>query len=51
MTGVRTAMEGEAKEKGSTIELVDSQNKQPTQNEQVDTFITKRCKRFSNKSS
>ncbi|AJH01499.1 MULTISPECIES: galactose ABC transporter substrate-binding protein [Clostridium] len=41
MTGVRTAMEGEAKEKGSTIELVDSQNKQPTQNEQVDTFITK----------
>jgi methyl-galactoside transport system substrate-binding protein len=41
MTGVRTAMESEAKEKGSTIELVDSQNKQPTQNEQVDTFITK----------
>jgi len=41
MTGVRTAMEGQAKEKGSTIELVDSQNKQPTQNEQVDTFITK----------
>ena len=41
MTGVRTAMEGQAKDKGSTIELVDSQNKQPTQNEQVDTFITK----------
>ncbi|AWK50853.1 galactose/glucose ABC transporter substrate-binding protein MglB [Clostridium beijerinckii] len=41
MTGVRTAMEGQAKEKGSTLELVDSQNKQPTQNEQVDTFITK----------
>jgi methyl-galactoside transport system substrate-binding protein len=41
MTGVRTAMEAQAKEKGSTIELVDSQNKQPTQNEQVDTFITK----------
>lgn len=41
MTGVRTAMEGQAKEKGTTIELVDSQNKQPTQNEQVDTFITK----------
>lgn len=41
MTGVRSAMEAQAKEKGSTIELVDSQNKQPTQNEQVDTFITK----------
>jgi methyl-galactoside transport system substrate-binding protein len=41
MTGVRTAMEAQAKDKGSTIELVDSQNKQPTQNEQVDTFITK----------
>lgn len=41
MTGVRTAMEGEAKEKSATLELVDSQNKQPTQNEQVDTFITK----------
>lgn len=41
MTGVRTAMESQAKDKASTIELVDSQNKQPTQNEQVDTFITK----------
>ena len=41
MTGVRTAMEAQAKEKGSTIELVDSQNKQPTQNEQIDTFLTK----------
>jgi len=41
MTGVRTAMEGQAKEKGATLELVDSQNKQPTQNEQIDTFITK----------
>lgn len=41
MTGVRSAMEGQAKEKGTTLELVDSQNKQPTQNEQVDTFITK----------
>lgn len=41
MTGVRTSMESQAKDKGSTIELVDSQNKQPTQNEQVDTFITK----------
>ena len=41
MTGVRTTMEAQAKDKGSSIELVDSQNKQPTQNEQVDTFITK----------
>lgn len=41
MTGVRTAMENQAKGEGVKIELVDSQNKQPTQNEQVDTFITK----------
>ena len=41
MTGVRTAMEGQADAEGVDIELVDSQNKQPTQNEQVDTFITK----------
>lgn len=41
MTGVRTAMDAQAKEKGATLELVDSQNKQPTQNEQVDTFLTK----------
>lgn len=41
MTGVRTAMQDEAKKEGATLELVDSQNKQPTQNEQVDTFITK----------
>lgn len=41
MTGVRTAMEGQATTNGVKIELVDSQNKQPTQNEQVDTFITK----------
>ena len=41
MTGVRTAMENQAKDQGAKIELVDSQNKQPTQNEQVDTFITK----------
>ena len=41
MTGVRTAMENQAKSEGAEIELVDSQNKQPTQNEQVDTFITK----------
>ena len=41
MTGVRTTMSEQAKEEGITLELVDSQNKQPTQNEQVDTFITK----------
>ena len=41
MTGVRNAMQGEADKEEVKIELVDSQNKQPTQNEQVDTFITK----------
>lgn len=41
MTGVRNAMESQSKDKGLKVELVDSQNKQPTQNEQVDTFITK----------
>ncbi|MDL2324247.1 galactose ABC transporter substrate-binding protein [Ruminococcaceae bacterium OttesenSCG-928-A16] len=41
MTGVRNQMEATAKEIGTTIEIVDSQNKQPTQNEQVDTYITK----------
>lgn len=41
MTGVRTAMTKAAEESGVKLELVDSQNKQPTQNEQVDTFITK----------
>lgn len=41
MTGVRTAMTEQAKAEGAELELVDSQNKQATQNEQVDTFITK----------
>ena len=41
MTGVRTAMTDQAKESKVDLELVDSQNKQATQNEQVDTFITK----------
>lgn len=41
MTGVRTTMTAQAKEQGADLELVDSQNKQATQNEQVDTFITK----------
>lgn len=41
MTGVRTSMTEAANTSGVKLELVDSQNKQPTQNEQVDTFITK----------
>lgn len=41
MTGVRDAMTKQSDEKGVKLELVDSQNKQATQNEQVDTFITK----------
>ena len=41
MTGVRTAMETAASDVGASLEIVDSQNKQPTQNEQVDTYITK----------
>lgn len=41
MTGVRNNMEQAAKDLGAEIELVDSQNRQPMQNDQVDTFITK----------
>lgn len=41
MTGVRSNMTKQAEASGVKLELVDSQNKQPTQNEQVDTFITK----------
>ncbi len=41
MTGVRNNMTEQAKTLGATLDIVDSQNKQPTQNEQVDTFITK----------
>ncbi len=41
MTGVRNNMTTAADELGATLEIVDSQNKQPTQNEQVDTYITK----------
>lgn len=41
MTGVRNNMTTQAKSLGVTLNIVDSQNKQPTQNEQVDTFITK----------
>ncbi|MBU3827445.1 MAG: galactose ABC transporter substrate-binding protein [Candidatus Anaerobiospirillum merdipullorum] len=41
MTGVRNNMQKAADELGAEIELVDSQNRQPAQNDQVDTFITK----------
>ncbi|HEX3039490.1 MAG TPA: galactose ABC transporter substrate-binding protein [Caproiciproducens sp.] len=41
MTGVRNNMTAQAKTLGAQLDIVDSQNKQPTQNEQVDTFITK----------
>ena len=41
MTGVRGSMDDTAKALGATLEIVDSQNKQPTQNDQVDTYITK----------
>lgn len=41
MTGVRNNMTEQAKTLGAKTDIQDSQNKQPTQNEQVDTFITK----------
>lgn len=41
MTGVRNNMEKAAADLNAEIELVDSQNRQPMQNDQVDTFITK----------
>lgn len=41
MTGVRTAMDNTAKALGANIDIVDSENKQPTQNEKVDAFLTK----------
>lgn len=41
MTSVRNNMEARAKALGAEISIMDSQNKQPTQNEQVDAFITK----------
>lgn len=41
MTNVRNNMQAQADALGIEIAMVDSQNKQPTQNEQVDTFITK----------
>ena len=41
MTGVRNAMTAEMKELGGELEIMDSQNRQPEQNNQVDTHITK----------
>ena len=46
MTGVRTNMQAKADELGVKLELVDSQNKQPTQNEQVDTFTLRVFRRW-----
>lgn len=42
MTGVRNAISAAAKEKGAAVDIVDSQNSQPAQNDKVDLFITKR---------
>lgn len=41
MTGVRNAISANAEGK-ATVEIVDSQNAQPTQNDKVDLFITKK---------
>lgn len=43
MTGVRNAIEQAAAGK-ATLEIVDSQNSQPTQNDKIDLFITKQMK-------
>lgn len=43
MTGVRNAISDAAKDKAD-VEIVDSQNSQPTQNDKVDLFITKKVK-------
>lgn len=50
MTGVRNNMQAQADTLGAKIELVDSQNKQATQNDQVDTFYYKRHDSISSKS-
>lgn len=42
MTGVRNSIEAAASEKQVKVDAQDSQNKQPTQNDQVDAFITKK---------
>ncbi|WCK54470.1 galactose/glucose ABC transporter substrate-binding protein MglB [Aneurinibacillus sp. Ricciae_BoGa-3] len=41
MTGVRNAISDAAKDKAE-VDIVDSQNSQPTQNDKVDLFITKK---------
>ena len=41
MSGVRAAISDAAKDK-ATVDIVDSQNSQPTQNDKVDLFITKK---------
>lgn len=41
MTGVRNNMNKQAETLSAKLDMVDSQNSQPTQNTQVDTFITK----------
>jgi methyl-galactoside transport system substrate-binding protein len=42
MSGVRSAISTAAAQKKVKVEIVDSQNSQPTQNDKVDLFITKR---------
>ena len=41
MTGVRNAMRAEMDKQGGELEIVDSQNRQPMQNDQVDAYISK----------
>ena len=41
MTGVRNAMKAEMDKEGGELEIVDSQNRQPMQNDQVDAYISK----------
>ncbi|MBR1486250.1 MAG: galactose ABC transporter substrate-binding protein [Synergistaceae bacterium] len=41
MTGVRNAMRAEMEREGGELEIVDSQNRQPLQNDQVDAYVSK----------
>ena len=41
MTGVRNSMAAEMEKLGGELEIVDSQNRQPLQNDQVDAYISK----------
>jgi len=41
LTLVRNAIEAQAEVEGVTVDVVDGQNAQPTQNEQIDLFISK----------